>query len=228
MGVYTSADDIAAGRAPDGVPLWYPAYPWGPASYQRAEAAARPAPSGRAPLIWQFTSQPMDRFIAYLSEAAFRTWAAGEDPEKTPTQIGDDVPEYVNLGLARPYTLAPGKWDSIELTTEWSDTAGRHADGGSVFVRGAAYFTGSLALHADGLPAGAVVQARMSEYLGADLVQDHPIDEIVGTPGGTYRVVPLVKRLAKDRGMRVRLLNQSDVPVTITSAVLTALVFKES
>ncbi|WP_268257542.1 hypothetical protein [Streptomyces olivaceoviridis] len=38
----------------------------------------------------------------------------------------------------------------------------------------------------------------------------------------------LTKRLGAGRGMRVRLLNQSAKPVTVTSAVPTALVFKES
>ncbi|MEU2264909.1 N-acetylmuramoyl-L-alanine amidase [Streptomyces olindensis] len=140
----------------------------------------------------------------------------------------EDVPDYVNLGLAKPFTLAPGKWDSIEFTTEWSDEAGGHVAGGSVFVRGAARFTGSVSLAFEGLPAGQVVQARMSEYLGDELAQDHPIHEVIGTPGGTFAVGPLVKRIGKGRGMRVRLLNQSDVPVTVKSAVLTALVWKES
>ncbi|WP_019061674.1 glycoside hydrolase family 25 protein [Streptomyces prunicolor] len=234
VGVYTSADDIAAGRAPDGVPLWYPAYPGTSVdTYAEAEARPTPSPSGRKPLIWQFTSDPagsgprMDLNLAYMSEAAFRAWAAGGSTDEAPKE-GSDVPEYVNLGLAKPYTLAPGKWDSIEFTTEWNDTAAGHADGGSVFVRGAARFAGSVSLTINSLPVGDVIQARMSEYLGDELAQDHPIDEVVGTPGGTFRIVPLVKRLGKDRGMRVRLLNQSNVPVTITSAVLTALVFKES
>jgi hypothetical protein len=144
------------------------------------------------------------------------------------TQQEEDVPNYVNVGLAKAFTLRPGAWDSIEFTQEWADTAGDHAAGGSVFVRGAAKFTGSVSLTLDGLAVGHVVQVRMSEYEGDEHRADHPIHEIIGTPGGTYGVVPLTKRLAKGRGMRVRLLNQSDAPVTITSAVLTALVFKES
>jgi GH25 family lysozyme M1 (1,4-beta-N-acetylmuramidase) len=223
VGVYTSSDDIAAGRAPAGVPLWYPAYPWGSAEYSRAESEGQPKPSGRAALIWQFTSQPMDRNIAYLSEAAFRAWAAGDAHEED-----DDMPEYANLGLAKPYTLKPGAWDSIEFTQEWADTASGHATNGSVFARGAARFTGSVSLTIDGLAVGDVVQARMSEYEGDEHKQDHPIAEITGTPGSSFGVVPLTKRLAKDRGMRVRLLNQSSQPVTITSAVLTALIWKES
>jgi GH25 family lysozyme M1 (1,4-beta-N-acetylmuramidase) len=77
VGVYTSGSDLAVGHIPAGVPLWYPAYPWGAAAYTKAEAAAQPKPSGRAPLFWQFTSQPLDRSIAYLSAADLRTWAAG-------------------------------------------------------------------------------------------------------------------------------------------------------
>ncbi|WP_406321889.1 glycoside hydrolase family 25 protein [Streptomyces sp. NBC_00519] len=223
VGVYTSSDDIAASRAPDRVPLWYPAYPWGPAKYSRAEAAAQPKPSGRAALIWQFTSQPMDRNVAYMSEAAFRAWAAGDAHEED-----NDMPEYANLGLAKPFPLKPGAWDSVEFMHEWADTAGDHGTNGSVFVRGAARFTGSISLAFEGLPVGQVVQVRMSEYEGDEHKQDHPIHEIVGTPGGSFGIVPLTKRLAKGRGMRVRLLNQADQPVTVSSAVGTVLVWKES
>jgi GH25 family lysozyme M1 (1,4-beta-N-acetylmuramidase) len=84
VGVYTSGSDLAAGHVPAGTPLWYPAYPWGAADYSRAESAARPAPSGWRPLIWQFTSQPLDRSIAYLSAAELRAWAAGTDSEEDP------------------------------------------------------------------------------------------------------------------------------------------------
>jgi GH25 family lysozyme M1 (1,4-beta-N-acetylmuramidase) len=90
VGVYTSADDIAKGHVPLGVPLWYPAYPWGPAAYSRAEAAAQPKPSGRAPLIWQFTSQPIDRNICYLSAADLRAWAAGTTQEDDVALTTDD------------------------------------------------------------------------------------------------------------------------------------------
>jgi len=93
VGVYTSADDVAKGHVPADVPLWYPAYPWGPAAYSRAEAAAQPKVSGRSPLIWQFTSQPIDRSIAYMSEAAFRAWAAGTDQE-------DDMPTANEIATA--------------------------------------------------------------------------------------------------------------------------------
>ncbi|MFE6282174.1 N-acetylmuramoyl-L-alanine amidase [Streptomyces sp. NPDC057877] len=139
----------------------------------------------------------------------------------------DDMPEYVNLGLAEAYTLRPGSWDSIEYTREWTDETGDHATNGSVWARGPARFTGSVSLAIQGLPAGAVVQARMSEYAGDQHVQDHPIHEIIGTSGGTFAVVPLTKHLASRRGMRVRLLNLADVPVTITSSVLTVMVWKE-
>lgn len=95
VGVYTSADDVANGHLPEGVDWWYPAYPWGAAAYSRAEAASRPKVAGRQPLIWQFTSQPIDRNIAYLSTADLRAWAAGteEDPMAgiTLQQIHDAV-----------------------------------------------------------------------------------------------------------------------------------------
>lgn len=140
----------------------------------------------------------------------------------------DDMPEYVNLGLAKPYTLRPGAWDSIEFTKEWTDEPSDHANNGSVWARGACRFTGSVSLYITGLPVGEVVQARMSEYDGDKFVQDHPIHEVVGTAGGTFAVIPLTKRLAKGRGMRVRLYNQAKQPATISSSVLTVLTWKES
>lgn len=106
-------------------------------------------------------------------------------------------PDYVNLGLVHSYQLAPGLWDDIEFTTEWTDEPDGHATNSSTFAKGAATFTGSVSLRFEGLPVGEVVQVRMSEYdtVGA-LKQDHPIHEVTGTPGGTFAVVPLTKRLA--------------------------------
>lgn len=113
VGVYTSGDDIAAGRVPADIPLWYPAYPWGPASYSKAEAAAQPRPYGRAPIIWQFTSQPHDRSIAYLSAAAFRAWAAGDTTEEDPlaSMTKKDIFDAVwgTDALPAPTTSATGK-----------------------------------------------------------------------------------------------------------------------
>lgn len=85
VGVYTSASDIVAGHLPDGVPLWFPRYPWGAADWARAEAAAQPTVSGRSPAFWQFTSEPYDRNIAYLSEASLRAWAQDATTEEEDT-----------------------------------------------------------------------------------------------------------------------------------------------
>ena len=135
---------------------------------------------------------------------------------------------YLNLGLEDSYQLAPGVWDEIGFTEEWSDELGQHAAAGEVFAVGPARFTGSLALRFEGLPVGDVVQARMSEWEGSTLKALHPIHEVIGTPGGAYAVVPLIKRLGSGRSMRVRLLNQSVGGIEVASAVLTALVWKES
>lgn len=92
VGIYTSASDIAAGHMPSGdIPLWFPRYPWGAAHWSRAEATAQPVVSGLRPLIWQFTSQPYDRNIAYLGEAELRAWAAGDHiPEEDPMPLDKD------------------------------------------------------------------------------------------------------------------------------------------
>lgn len=50
-------------------------------------------------------------------------------------------------------------------------------------MRGAARFTGSISLRFDGLPVGDVVQVRMSEFEGDEYKADHPVHEVVGTPG---------------------------------------------
>jgi GH25 family lysozyme M1 (1,4-beta-N-acetylmuramidase) len=100
VGIYTSASDIAAGHVPSGVPLWYPAYPWGAATYARAEAAARPKPSNRTVTIWQFTSTPLDRNIAYMTPSALREWAKGD--------AGDDEPKTYTPPKF-PTGLAPNK-----------------------------------------------------------------------------------------------------------------------
>ncbi|QKW05057.1 N-acetylmuramoyl-L-alanine amidase [Streptomyces sp. NA04227] len=139
----------------------------------------------------------------------------------------DDMPQYVNVGISSEYTLAPGAWDSVEFTAEWSDEAGDHANDGSVWVRGACRFSGSLSLRVEGLTSGASVAVRMSEYEGDTLVVDHPVHGISGK-GTVSAVVPLVKRIGAGRKMRIRLFTGQDSPrIVVSSAVLSALVWKE-
>jgi hypothetical protein len=137
-------------------------------------------------------------------------------------------PAYVNLGLVHGYQLAPGEWTEVQFTQEWNDETGDHAVNSAVFVAGAARFTGTLSVRFEGLPEGDVVQVRQSEYEGTTLKQDHPINEVVGTPGGTFHTLALTNRLGAGRTMRMRLLNQSTEQIEVASAVLKALVWKES
>lgn len=117
VGVYTSASDLSAGHVPAGVPLWYPAYPWGAAAYSKAEAAAQPKPSGRAPLIWQFTSEPIDRSIAYLSEAALRAWAAGTE-EDSVALTSDDISKVADAVVAK-LLAGGGALENSDLDRVW-------------------------------------------------------------------------------------------------------------
>ncbi|WP_309317367.1 peptidoglycan recognition protein family protein [Streptomyces salinarius] len=143
-----------------------------------------------------------------------------------PTAEETDMPDYLNLGLARGYRLAPGSWDDVEFTTEWTDEADGHPAGSANFVTGPAGFTGSLALRLERLPVGEVVQVRMTEYDAAGtLKHNHPPHEVIGTRGGTYSHVPLTKRIGPGRVMRVRVLNQAGEDVEVASAVLTAWVW---
>lgn len=118
VGIYTSASDLSSGHVPAGVPLWYPAYPWGAAAYSKAEAAAQPKPSGRAPLIWQFTSQPVDRSIAYLSEAAFRAWAAGTTEEDSVALTSDDISKVADAVVAK-LLAGGGALENSDLDRVW-------------------------------------------------------------------------------------------------------------
>jgi len=118
VGIYTSASDLTAGRVPAGVPLWYPAYPWGAAAYSKAETAAQPKPSGRAPLIWQFTSQPVDRSIAYLSEAALRAWAGGTTEEDSVALTTDDIAKVADAVVAK-LLAGGGALENSDLDRVW-------------------------------------------------------------------------------------------------------------
>ncbi|WP_455754887.1 N-acetylmuramoyl-L-alanine amidase [Streptomyces misionensis] len=176
---------------------------------------------------FQFTMQQLRADIAErLKHPA--SWSPDTASTPPPKEVKLTGPAYTNLGLAHSYQLAPGGWNEIQFTEEWTDEAGHHAANGAVFAVGAARFTGSLSLRLDGLPVGDVVQVRMSEWEGDALKALHPIHEVIGTPGGTYSIVPLAKRIGAGRSMRVRLLNQSKTDIEVASAVLTALIWKES
>jgi GH25 family lysozyme M1 (1,4-beta-N-acetylmuramidase) len=129
VGVYTSASDIAAGHLPDNSDfLWFPAYPSGGMTYAQAEARTRPAPSGKQPLFWQFTSTPLDRSIAYLSPAALRTWAAGDTttPEADMPLTDADVTKIWAHKAPSPTAAAGTDPDrSMETYTRYADA--RHA-----------------------------------------------------------------------------------------------------
>ncbi|GAA3967483.1 hypothetical protein GCM10022384_18670 [Streptomyces marokkonensis] len=169
------------------------------------------------------TACPGNARIRQFREVVFPAIVA----RATDTVQGDDMPDYINLG-AQPYELRPGMWDSIEFTSEWADEPGQHADDGAVWARGPARFTGTISLAIEDLPTGAVLQVRMAEFDGNTYVHGHPIHEVIGTSGRTYAVIPLTKRIGAGRRMRVRLCSQAADPITITSAVLTALIWKES
>lgn len=92
VGIYTSGSDIAGGRMPTGWPLWYPWYPVQGSSYDRAEKTGQPK-LHPAPLVWQFTSKPLDRSIAFASASDLRKIAQRQATEgKHEMQLDDAVP----------------------------------------------------------------------------------------------------------------------------------------
>ncbi|MFI6251526.1 glycoside hydrolase family 25 protein [Streptomyces sp. NPDC051016] len=128
VGVYTSADDIAAGHVPAGVPLWYPAYPGSAVdTYPEAEARAQPKPAGRAPMIWQFTSTPAsgprtDLNICYLSAADLRAWAAGTEEDDVALTT-DEINKIAEASAKKVLTLdaiaAPADAPDIKTNATW-------------------------------------------------------------------------------------------------------------
>jgi len=178
-------------------------------------------------LFHQYTSSPLDMNVSrFADRPALRAWAASAGSATE----DDDMPKYVNLGLDKPYTIRPGQnWDAIEFTKEWTDEAGGHTSDGSVFVRGPARFTGQLSLVLKGVPVGAQVQVRQSEVdTDGEYVVDHPVAEVIGTEGGTYAVIPLTGRVGKGRRMRVRVKGFQNTSITVASAALKAMVWRES
>lgn len=209
VGIYTSADDIAKGHAPSGVPLWYPQYPWkGPVGYATAEAASRPAPSGRQVLFWQFTSTPVDRDLCYLNAAGLRAWAGSAAGEEE-----DDVPIRTSLGKNGDQTAAWGEWTKVDWDTEYQDPQGTHADGsypGYVSPLATwADFNGRLVI--EGVPVGGQVQVR---YEVVDWKDGGPsgtpwteiIADVQATPGAQFVSVPFSKGLAKGQHVYVSVL----------------------
>jgi GH25 family lysozyme M1 (1,4-beta-N-acetylmuramidase) len=181
VGIYTSADDIAAGHVPTGVTLWYPAYPGASAdTYAEAEGRAQPTPSGRSPLIWQFTSTPatgphMDLNICYLSEAGLRAWAAGttEETDMTPDQAAQLKALHDNLL-------------NISSLTE-KDTKGQPV------VHGAGYYLAHT--HFDALQIYALETAQAAAI--AKLAQ------LVGSDVDTAAVVDAVQKAIADAVVKV-------------------------
>lgn len=115
VGIYTSTSDIKAGHLPySDIPLWFPRYPWGAADWSRAEGQAQPVVNGKAALIWQFTSQPYDRSVAYLSESALRAWAAGD----TTTEEDDMALDKADI---EKLASADGVWKAPKDATDYSD-----------------------------------------------------------------------------------------------------------
>lgn len=109
VGVYTSADDLAKGHVPTGATLWYPAYPGSSVdTYAEAEKHSRPAPSGHAVSIWQFTSNPatgpnLDLNICYKSADDLRAWAAGSHVAADPAVHGVvDLSQLVHAAKTDP------------------------------------------------------------------------------------------------------------------------------
>jgi hypothetical protein len=209
-GVYTSRSDLSAGHVPHGTTLWYPEYPWGRnGSYSKAEDHSRPTlPQGHGhPLIWQFTGTPLDRSIAYLSAAAFRSWAHGGPAETDPED--DDVAYRTSLGKTKEQSLPWGEFTPITWNVEHGDPQKAHADGNHPgYVAPAtswADFNGRLVI--SGTQPGDSVQVQYqvhdwkdgkSHGVWTEIILDH-----ASTSGSDFLPVPFSKGLTKGQHVYV-------------------------
>lgn len=119
VGVYTSAADIAAGHYPrNSDALWYPAYPAGPLTYTQAEQRTRPAPGGIRAFGWQFTSTPLDRSIIYMTPAALRSWAGGDDMPLTDADVQKVVKALLDADAIPASRVLPNS--DAKTNTTWT------------------------------------------------------------------------------------------------------------
>lgn len=140
-------------------------------------------------------------FPGIVARATGKTTPPKTNP-KPPQQEDDMAPHYLSIGRDDPMTVAPGAWDAIEFTSEWSDPGHDHYDkGGSQFAAGSCTFWGHVVLEIDGLPAGEYAEVQMSEVKDGADVKDHQVDNRI--PGGRT-AVPLDGAVPAGRGMRLR------------------------
>jgi len=86
-------------------------------------------------------------------------WRVGVSPEGV-----DDMPDYVSVGTATQQQIPPGKWTSVTWDREYSDSEHQHNDpGGPSLLTGSARYSLTVAATVSGVPAGALVQARVIE-----------------------------------------------------------------
>ncbi|MGH3380132.1 MAG: GH25 family lysozyme [Actinoallomurus sp.] len=107
--------------------LWFPHYTvtgwatkWAPGYPSSAKAN-----TGFTPSVWQCSAKPgFDHDVACVTAAQL---AGGSTP--APSTGDDDMPEYVSLGITKPYELAAGKWAHLPFDHEYGDSENQHANG---------------------------------------------------------------------------------------------------
>lgn len=129
---------------------------------------------------------------------------------------GDDVPEYVSVGIDADQTIKPRQWTHLNWDKEYSDSTGQHADkGGWTLLRGPAKYALTVSVQLRGLPAGTEGQIRAVESRD-DEIEYGPISEFVATTGDTYVLygVP-ADSIIRDRLLRVQIIHFGGGPCTV-------------
>ncbi|QXJ20645.1 DUF1906 domain-containing protein [Actinomadura graeca] len=142
-------------------------------------------------------------------------WRVGASPE------GDDMPDYVSVGIKTAQQLPPGKWTNVNWNVDYSDAEHQHSDGGGPSVlTGSARYALSAALTVGGVPAGTLIQARVVEVEIADTdkFEAGPIQDFVAVGEQTNVLYGLAAdTVREDHRVRLQLVQHGQAAATLTS-----------
>lgn len=122
-----------------------------------------------------------------------------------PAGTGDDMPDYVSVGMDAEQAFPPNTWVTITWGREYSDREHHHGDGGGPsFLVGPARYAFTANVRVDGLTPGTELQARAIEHAESGGGQENgPIAEYAASRGSTFVHYSLPADTVRD-GYRVR------------------------
>ncbi|MFD0854476.1 hypothetical protein ACFQ07_19730, partial [Actinomadura adrarensis] len=172
-------------------------------------------------------SCPGDRLYAWVRQGAPRP---GGSPS-TGGLEGDEMGQYVNVGINAAQDLPPNTWRTIEWGKEYSDNHHHHWDkGGSSVVTGPAKYAVRASVRITGLPPGTEGQIRITGVNAEDGSEREPgpIQEFTASAGDTFVLYANpIERVGKGHKARVEIIQYGTETARIVSGNLKANVYPE-